>query len=149
MGRDRSHPLQLLLVGRCSQKLAGWGSTLSVQECWGRACLGWATSKRAEQSSCCSCAAKPADGNIGPSMVTGARGLWDSMAQGCWASPRCPSHAGPRGGWPGGCSIPVSQVGVNLVALSQPPRSQTAVGTVHTLAEPKGMCRAVPVHAQT
>lgn len=88
MGRDRAHPLQLLLIGRCYQKLTGWGSTVSVQECWGRACLGWEASKRAEQSSCCSCAAKPADGNIGPSMVTGAWGLWDSMAQGCWTPPR-------------------------------------------------------------
>lgn len=33
-----------------------------------------ATSKRAEPGSCCSCAAEPADGNLGPSMATGSRG---------------------------------------------------------------------------
>lgn len=43
------------------------------------------TSKRVEPSSCCSCAAKPADGNIGPSMATCTGGLRNGMAQGCWA----------------------------------------------------------------
>lgn len=55
------------------------------------------TSKRAEPSSCCSCAAKPADGNIGPSMATSTGGLWDSMAQGCWA-PRLRSTQGWEAG---------------------------------------------------
>lgn len=46
-------------------------------------CLGGFQEGRAKP--CCSCTSKPPDGNISPSMVTSAWGLWDSMAPGCWA----------------------------------------------------------------
>lgn len=60
-----------------------------------------ATSKRAEPDSCCSCAAEPADGNLGPSMASGSRGCGTAWPGGTGHPGRGTASGGQRvTAWP-------------------------------------------------